>query len=810
MGTINLGDQTITYSFQYPGGAQEFNKINFALLPRGIYSGGTLEKVSSSVVNINPFICYFSDSLNELGVRVQTLESKGISVSESEPYIVIQFSWENSLNQGLIKTKEYADIDDDDIIIGRCEYVNNVLQDSFDYTRSHRPYISGIKESSKELNVLSTEPFSNKVLIKGGSLTTMNREITISETLSPAISNTTLGRIDLVYMDDDGSIKIDEGVDSSTPVPNSYLGKYVLAEVHRGASSSYITQNDIVNVSNENFDFSSISQSAEYEKGADLVHVGSQEGLNNYEYAQDELGRIARKTYQFIDLEFAENVLKDEPIGLNSSGKAVKSGIRFEHELNTGIPSSVNVIDYCITKNGESFIIAWYDLTAIGNIFIMGGRYDEINDEYKTTSIETVSSPIINDDCQLALSNYRDDHFILFWCQNTSDGGHVRIGKYNTSIDSDDELSWVTSDTTVVSSVTLYEPAVASFGTEDRFVLTYCDNDTEWTTSWYNGIWYRIGYEDSGSITWDISSTLHAFSSRGTNERYYQDWNQRPQLYNFGSETENIFCTISSGARTDGDAGWAIQGEFDSGDASADFSFYNDSSGTDGVTRLSNSSRTVFAYTENLGKLSGSLVYLEEATTGLHGTTLENLYMLEFNFNDFSYNYLGGRGWSLPAGIPLGEVRGFSRNYRSNKQYISGVDDGAYDVITENYFPDEIENNGLDSGSIFQLQAIKPNSELSMCFSYKDFSILFYNEDLGSGDESKLVFYISIPFKGIANEDVTSGNTGEVCIKGKYEGNFTNLKAGSFYYLNPITKEIRNIGQTAIGFAVDTNSLVIL
>ncbi len=249
MGTTNYGNQDLSFDFKEPGKSENFNKLNYKLFPSGIYSGGLLTRVSNSSVTIAPLVCYMDDDTSEVGVRIKTATVVTKEVSSAYPYLILRFSWLNLENNFMdIESVAYSGILTGDLVIGRCVYDGGSLI-SFDYTRRTDPILSSLKSDNDELNALPKEPYSDVVRILAGTIYTFEGIVSVSEQDSPAISNTgAQGRIDLVHIDDSGDAKIEEGTPGASPVAPDHSIMRVVAEISRGANSTYITGSDITRV----------------------------------------------------------------------------------------------------------------------------------------------------------------------------------------------------------------------------------------------------------------------------------------------------------------------------------------------------------------------------------------------------------------------------------------------------------------------------------------------------------------------------------------------------------------------------------
>lgn len=286
MGTTNYGTQTIKFDFKEPGKAENFNKLNYKLFPTGIYSGGLLTKSASNSVQVGTLTCFIEDITNELSVSMTTANTVELTVAPSTPYIVLSYAWSNTENNYIdFKAIAYADLSADDLVVGKCIYIGGNLQTSFDYSRRTKPYVNELKDDKDKLRVIPLEPYTNKVHVYEGKISNGNKIISVSEQDSGAISDTTDGRIDLVYIDSSGVVQISEGVDAVSLSAPTYEGKNVIAEIERGSSRTFVTGDDITNLKEYEFNPTAAQQELNTHKSenitaANTVH-GIQQGTGN-------------------------------------------------------------------------------------------------------------------------------------------------------------------------------------------------------------------------------------------------------------------------------------------------------------------------------------------------------------------------------------------------------------------------------------------------------------------------------------------------------------------------------------------------
>lgn len=251
MGSIDIGGQLISFVYKQPGRAETFNKLNYRLQPPGIYHGGVLTKVNDTQITISPLICYFEDSINKLGVRIETTVNANLVVSSTNNYIVLRYNWLNAVNNYMdILALEFSNIQSSDLIVGRLIYNGSTLSTIFDYSRKNwsSSFYKKILNIDPPFKVIANEPYDNKVTILPGGPLFFNGEIIekLTSTLSNAFTLpvSASGRIDYVCITKDNNFVILEGVDSTAPVvPNVYfpIAKITFPPNATVVQGSYIT-----------------------------------------------------------------------------------------------------------------------------------------------------------------------------------------------------------------------------------------------------------------------------------------------------------------------------------------------------------------------------------------------------------------------------------------------------------------------------------------------------------------------------------------------------------------------------------------
>jgi len=99
MGTTNHGTQQQTFEYFENATAEEFNKRNLDIRPRGIYSGGYLTRVSDVEVSLSPLSAEIGDGDKQISVQTTTVATLNVStldsgsISSSTPYLVLRWGF---------------------------------------------------------------------------------------------------------------------------------------------------------------------------------------------------------------------------------------------------------------------------------------------------------------------------------------------------------------------------------------------------------------------------------------------------------------------------------------------------------------------------------------------------------------------------------------------------------------------------------------------------------------------------------------------------------------------------------------------
>jgi len=247
------------------------------------------------MVRITPGVCYIHDETQKLGTRIETQESVVIEIDSSKPYIVLRFVWIDAKDNFMdFVSTAYSEIQNGDLIVGRVIYENSgaTMTENYDYTRRNTFYNKRNSDTQNYFKVQSTEPISKRVFITSGILNSPKGNLYVAGGTYPStdIPDTTTGnRNDIIYIDEDGLIKFEAGVQASVAVTPRYGNKKVLAEIRRGPNRNSIYGNEIYPV------ISSFDMTA-YPSDLTIVDANNLYSSNNVE---DALQEIAGSNFTF-------------------------------------------------------------------------------------------------------------------------------------------------------------------------------------------------------------------------------------------------------------------------------------------------------------------------------------------------------------------------------------------------------------------------------------------------------------------------------------------------------------------------------
>jgi len=250
VGTRNHGLQDITIAYYEEATSYDVNKRNVDIIPRGIYSGARLTKVSNTEVTLSPFTLEIGDDDIQISSKSSTSATLNSStldsgdIDTSTPYLVFRWSYAAQQNNyvEVHAISSLSAAQDNDIIIGKCVFSGSELT-GFDY--SDRTLLAVMDR------FLRVEADSGLyVWVEGGRIQTPAGYMVVpAQRVGPfSVPSSPNSRIDLVYVKPDGTIGIVQGSAAISPSPPAYGGKLVLAQVLIVNGDTSISSNRITDV----------------------------------------------------------------------------------------------------------------------------------------------------------------------------------------------------------------------------------------------------------------------------------------------------------------------------------------------------------------------------------------------------------------------------------------------------------------------------------------------------------------------------------------------------------------------------------
>jgi hypothetical protein len=244
MGATDRGTQTIVHQYFEDAVASQWGKRHKDIRPRGIYSGGYLTRVSDSEVTLSPLVVEIGDNTLQISVRtasayaLKTANLDSGSIAPATPYIVLRWSYvatpANYMEIHAIASVAAAQAND--IIVGKCKFTGATLDEVFDYTDRTLLNVQNLF-----LKVEPSEASEMYVRVRAGRIQNTTGYVPIADQkVGPfGVPGDPNSRIDLVYINTDGTVGILQGTAAVSPSAPSYGGRLVLAEVkiaHEDAS----------------------------------------------------------------------------------------------------------------------------------------------------------------------------------------------------------------------------------------------------------------------------------------------------------------------------------------------------------------------------------------------------------------------------------------------------------------------------------------------------------------------------------------------------------------------------------------------
>lgn len=242
MGAIDYGTQTISQQYFDPADAYKFNKRYVDIRKRGIYRGGYLTKVSDVQVTLSALVAELGDA--DYQVRVSTAATVTVTVSPGTPYVVLRWTYVASVSNYMdVLAVALGSIQANDLIIGKCSYSGATLN-GFDYADRSTPNTMDLF-----LKVEPMDPASMRVRVRAGRTSYGTQNLAVDDQQSPLFTAPiTNPRIDVIYVDSDGIVKVLTGTEAASPSAPDYTNKVALAEITLIVAQTTIVESDIRDV----------------------------------------------------------------------------------------------------------------------------------------------------------------------------------------------------------------------------------------------------------------------------------------------------------------------------------------------------------------------------------------------------------------------------------------------------------------------------------------------------------------------------------------------------------------------------------
>ena len=233
MGTTNHGTQEITYEYFENATAEDFNKRHLNIQSRGIYQGGYLTRVSDSEITLSTFTAEIGADDEQISVKTSVVATITTALLDSgnlnsgTPYIALRWAFVAQQNN-YIEIHAIASIaaaQTNDIIVGKVVFAGAVIT-GFDYTDRTFLNVQDLFFKVETSSGMYVQLRAGK--IQDGSQCIVVPEQTVGPFNVPGAPNS---RIDLVYVDTDGTVTIKQGSQAVSPSAPDYESKLVLSEV---------------------------------------------------------------------------------------------------------------------------------------------------------------------------------------------------------------------------------------------------------------------------------------------------------------------------------------------------------------------------------------------------------------------------------------------------------------------------------------------------------------------------------------------------------------------------------------------------
>jgi len=239
MGATDYGTQTITLDFRASADSVNINRRHVDVVETGIYTGGYLTKISNTIVSLGALMCMINDGSYQ--VRVSTSVAVNVTVSSGATYVILRWAYTGATGNYMdVLAVGAGDIQDTDLIVGKCSYSGSTLT-GFDYSTRSDPETFG-----KFLKVEPTIAASMAVRVRSGRVSFGNTCYEIeNQTTSVMVAPSSNPRIDVICIDTDGTITIVTGTEAASPSVPALGDKIPLAQIALTTATTSITADEI-------------------------------------------------------------------------------------------------------------------------------------------------------------------------------------------------------------------------------------------------------------------------------------------------------------------------------------------------------------------------------------------------------------------------------------------------------------------------------------------------------------------------------------------------------------------------------------
>lgn len=253
IGTTDYGTQTRSIGFYAPAESGVVNKRNLNIQERGIYAGGLI--TASGVGNqctLNPLVCVIGDDAYQL--RVSTQDPITVEPDATNTTIILRWAYTGSEATDNMDVLAVApgDVGPNDLVVAVGTFTGGTLISIANYGDTTNPRTEAkvpelmlkVEETKDPAGPHIVSKPSMDVWVRAGRVNygVDNKSIPTTKVSFTAPSSGK-SRVDVIYADSDGAIKVYTGAESSgTPTVPVYNAKIALAEVSLTSATTAISQ----------------------------------------------------------------------------------------------------------------------------------------------------------------------------------------------------------------------------------------------------------------------------------------------------------------------------------------------------------------------------------------------------------------------------------------------------------------------------------------------------------------------------------------------------------------------------------------